>query len=124
MANALHQLKELNRKIKEQKTSVKVEDHEEKKDSKDLIKKMKELSEALIPQNKKLMDSNKTPPNFKPRKNVPPPLNRSLPYVPAPNVQRFIVNCYYCMEEGHSAGRCTELVDDQNKKWVIRQGFN
>ncbi|MBW0555715.1 hypothetical protein O181_095430 [Austropuccinia psidii MF-1] len=28
------------------------------------------------------------------------------------------------MEEGHSVGRCSELVEDQNKKWVIRQGFN
>ncbi|MBW0553817.1 hypothetical protein O181_093532 [Austropuccinia psidii MF-1] len=28
------------------------------------------------------------------------------------------------MEEGHSIGRCSELVEDQNQKWVIRQGFN
>ncbi|MBW0569804.1 hypothetical protein O181_109519 [Austropuccinia psidii MF-1] len=28
------------------------------------------------------------------------------------------------MEEGHSVGRCTELVDNRNKKWVIRQAFN
>ncbi|MBW0546816.1 hypothetical protein O181_086531 [Austropuccinia psidii MF-1] len=28
------------------------------------------------------------------------------------------------MEEGHSVGRCSELVEDQNKKWVVRQGFN
>ncbi|MBW0566059.1 hypothetical protein O181_105774 [Austropuccinia psidii MF-1] len=28
------------------------------------------------------------------------------------------------MKEIHSVGRCTELVDNQNSKWAIRQGFN
>ncbi|MBW0546534.1 hypothetical protein O181_086249, partial [Austropuccinia psidii MF-1] len=26
--------------------------------------------------------------------------------------------------EGHSTGRCNELIEDQNNKWVIRQGFH
>ncbi|MBW0498226.1 hypothetical protein O181_037941 [Austropuccinia psidii MF-1] len=85
---------------------------------------MKESSEEVIPQNKKLKDSNQTPTILKPRRNVPLSPNRSVPYVPAQNVPKFTVKCYYCMEEVHSLGIFTELVDDQNKKWVMRQGFN
>ncbi|MBW0505081.1 hypothetical protein O181_044796 [Austropuccinia psidii MF-1] len=124
MKNSSHQLKELDRKINKQKTSVKVEDHEEKKELMEYIKQINRFSEAVIAKNEKIKDSNQISQIFKPRENVSPPPNRSVPYVPEQDVTRFNIKCYYCMEEGHPVGRCTEIVDDQNKKWVIRQGFN
>ncbi|MBW0541707.1 hypothetical protein O181_081422 [Austropuccinia psidii MF-1] len=84
MENALNQLKELNNKIKEQQRP-RIQDQEEKKEIKDFIKQIKELTEAVLPQNK-------------------------------------TGQCYYCLEEGYSVNRCNYLFDDQNKKWVSRQG--
>ncbi|MBW0541521.1 hypothetical protein O181_081236, partial [Austropuccinia psidii MF-1] len=50
--------------------------------------------------------------------------SRYVPYAPARNSPKPFVRCYYCSEEGHSTGRCNEHIKDQNKKWVIRKGFN
>ncbi|MBW0555988.1 hypothetical protein O181_095703 [Austropuccinia psidii MF-1] len=38
------------------------------------------------------------------------------------NIPKPYVKCYYCLEEGHSVNRCNYLFEDQNKKWVSRQG--
>ncbi|MBW0490743.1 hypothetical protein O181_030458 [Austropuccinia psidii MF-1] len=61
---------------------------------------------------------------FRPKDNVSPLPNRSIPYVPALNVAKFTVKCYYFSEERHSTGRFDELIEDQNKRWVIRQVLN
>ncbi|MBW0507588.1 hypothetical protein O181_047303 [Austropuccinia psidii MF-1] len=85
---------------------------------------LNELTNAATPQKKKINNPQSNNQGFIPRDNVSPPPNRSVNYVPAQNIPKFAVKCYYCMEEGHSVGRCTEIVEDQNKKWAIRQGFN
>ncbi|MBW0586826.1 hypothetical protein O181_126541 [Austropuccinia psidii MF-1] len=51
MENALNQLKELNNEIKE-KQRPRIQDQEEKKEIKDFIKQIRELKEAVLPQNK------------------------------------------------------------------------
>ncbi|MBW0567841.1 hypothetical protein O181_107556 [Austropuccinia psidii MF-1] len=58
------------------------------------------------------------------KENLPPASSRYVPYAPAHNAPKPVVRCYYCSEEGHSTGRCNEIIKDQNKKWVIRQGFS
>ncbi|MBW0538753.1 hypothetical protein O181_078468 [Austropuccinia psidii MF-1] len=85
---------------------------------------LNELTNVATPQKKIISNPQSNNQGLRPRDNVAPPPNRSVPYVQAQNVPKFSVKCYYCMEEGHSVGRCSELVEDQNKKWVIRQGFN
>ncbi|MBW0585017.1 hypothetical protein O181_124732 [Austropuccinia psidii MF-1] len=105
MQEALKKRKELTKTLKEQREVVKEEAPAENEDN--IINNPQSNNQG-----------------FRPRDNVSPPPNRSVPYVPAQNVPKLTVKCYYCMEEGHSVGRCTELVDDQNKKWAIRQGFN
>ncbi|MBW0561167.1 hypothetical protein O181_100882 [Austropuccinia psidii MF-1] len=88
MENALNQLKELNKKIKEQQRP-RIQDQEEKKYPKD---------------------------------NLPPFSQKHIPYTPAQSIPRTYFKCYYCLEEGHSVNRCNNLFEDQNKKWVIKQG--
>ncbi|MBW0548799.1 hypothetical protein O181_088514 [Austropuccinia psidii MF-1] len=56
--------------------------------------------------------------------NLPPASSRYVPYEPAQNAPKPFVRCYYCSEEGHSTGRCNELIEDQNNKLIIRQRFN
>ncbi|MBW0533795.1 hypothetical protein O181_073510 [Austropuccinia psidii MF-1] len=51
MEDALNQLKELNNKIKEQQRP-RIQDQGEKKEIKDFLKQIKELTEAVLPQNK------------------------------------------------------------------------
>ncbi|MBW0572319.1 hypothetical protein O181_112034 [Austropuccinia psidii MF-1] len=51
MENALNKLKELDNKI-QNKQRPRIQDQKEKKEIKDFIKKIKELTEAVLPQNK------------------------------------------------------------------------
>ncbi|MBW0503712.1 hypothetical protein O181_043427 [Austropuccinia psidii MF-1] len=76
------------------------------------------------PQSKIMKNPQSRNQGFNPRENLPPSPNRSVPYVPAQNVPKFNVKCYYFSEEGHSIGICNELIEYQNNKWVIRQEFN
>ncbi|MBW0513429.1 hypothetical protein O181_053144 [Austropuccinia psidii MF-1] len=85
---------------------------------------LNELTNVATPQKKVTNNPQSSNQVLRPRDNVSPQPNRRVPYVPAQNVPKFTVKCYYFMEEGHSVGRCTELVDDKNKKWVIRKVFN
>ncbi|MBW0510960.1 hypothetical protein O181_050675 [Austropuccinia psidii MF-1] len=124
MQEALNKMKELTRNLKEQKEVVKEEAPAENEDSKQFMDQLNELTNVATPQKKIINNPQPNNQGFRPRDNVSPPPNRSVLYVPAQNVPNFSVKCYYCMEEGHSVGRCSELVEDQNKKWVIRQGFN
>ncbi|MBW0551091.1 hypothetical protein O181_090806 [Austropuccinia psidii MF-1] len=121
MENALSQLKDLNKKNKEQQRP-KIQYQEEKKEFKDFIQKIKEFTEALLPQSKTgqvFKQENKT---RYPRDSLPPFSQRHLPYLPAQNAPKPYLKCYYCLEEGHSLNRCNYLIEDQNKKLFSRQG--
>ncbi|MBW0514769.1 hypothetical protein O181_054484 [Austropuccinia psidii MF-1] len=60
--------------------------------------------------------------HFKPRNDLPPFSQKHVLYAPAQNIPKPYVTCYYFLEEGHSVNRCNYLFEDQNKKWVSRQG--
>ncbi|MBW0523146.1 hypothetical protein O181_062861 [Austropuccinia psidii MF-1] len=121
---ALKKMKELTKILKEQREVVKDEAPSKNEDVKKLMDQLNELTNVATPAKKIINNPQSNNQGFRPRDNVSPPPNRSEPYVPAQNVPKLTVKFYYCMEEGHSSGRFTELVDDQKKKWVIRQGFN
>ncbi|MBW0589329.1 hypothetical protein O181_129044 [Austropuccinia psidii MF-1] len=121
MENALNQLKELNNKIKEQQRP-RIQDQEEKKEIKDFIKQIKELTEAVLPQNKTGQVFKQENQTRYPKDSLPPFSQRHIPYTPAQNTPKPYFKCYYCLEEGHSVNRCNYLFEDQNKKWVSRQG--
>ncbi|MBW0533329.1 hypothetical protein O181_073044 [Austropuccinia psidii MF-1] len=104
MENALNQLKELNNKIKEQQRP-RIQDQEEKKEIKDFIKQIKELTEEVLPQNKTgkvFKQENKT---RYPKDSLPPFSQRHIPYTPAQNILKPYFKCYYCLEEGNSVNR-------------------
>ncbi|MBW0521744.1 hypothetical protein O181_061459 [Austropuccinia psidii MF-1] len=124
MQEALTKMKELTKTLKEQKEVVKDEEPAEIEDFKQFMDQLNELTNVVSPKQKIINKPQLNNQGCRPRDNASPPPNRSVPYVPAHNVPKVAVKCYYCMEEGHSAGRCTELVVYQNKKWVIRHGFN
>ncbi|MBW0542492.1 hypothetical protein O181_082207 [Austropuccinia psidii MF-1] len=124
MKEAFKKMKELKKTLKEQREVVKDEEPAENEDVKKFMEQLNELTNVATPQKKIINNPQSNNQGFIPRDNVSSPPKTSVPYVPAQNVPKFTVKCYYCMEEGHSVGRCTELVDDQNKKWVIRQVFN
>ncbi|MBW0462495.1 hypothetical protein O181_002210 [Austropuccinia psidii MF-1] len=63
-------------------------------------------------------------PNFRTRENFAPPPTRNFPYAPPHNAPKPSVKCFVFSEEVHSTGRCHDIIDNQNKKWVIRKGFN
>ncbi|MBW0566115.1 hypothetical protein O181_105830 [Austropuccinia psidii MF-1] len=112
MQEALKKMKELTRTLKEQKEVVKEEAPAENEDVKQFMDQLNELTNVATPQKKIINNPQSNNQGFRPRDNVSPPPNRSVPYVPAQNVPKFSVKCYYCMEEGHSVGRCSELVED------------
>ncbi|MBW0526407.1 hypothetical protein O181_066122 [Austropuccinia psidii MF-1] len=124
MQEALKKMKELTRTLKEQKEVVKEEAPAENEDFKQFMDQLNELTNSPTPQNKIINTPQSNNQGLRSRYNVSPPPNRIVPYVPAQNVPKFAVKCYYCMEEGHSVVRCTELVENKNKKWVITQDFN
>ncbi|MBW0591412.1 hypothetical protein O181_131127 [Austropuccinia psidii MF-1] len=121
MENALNQLKELNNKIQEQQRP-RIQDQEEKKEIKDFIKKINELAEAVLPQNKKGQVFKQENQTRYPKDSLLPFSQRHIPYIPAQNIPKPYLKCYYCLEEGHSVNRCNYLFEDQNKKWVSGQG--
>ncbi|MBW0520560.1 hypothetical protein O181_060275 [Austropuccinia psidii MF-1] len=59
---------------------------------------------------------------FKPRNKLPPLSQRHVPYSPTQNIPKPYVKCYYFLEERHSVNRYNYLLEDQNRKWVSRQG--
>ncbi|MBW0569685.1 hypothetical protein O181_109400, partial [Austropuccinia psidii MF-1] len=120
MKEALKKMKELTKTLKEQREVVKDEAPAENEDVKKFMDQLNELTNVATPQTQIINKPQSNNQGFRPRDNFSPPPNRSVPYVPAQNVPKFTVKCYYCMEEGHSVGRYTELVDDKNKKWAIR----
>ncbi|MBW0497005.1 hypothetical protein O181_036720 [Austropuccinia psidii MF-1] len=85
---------------------------------------LNELTNVATLKNKIANNPQSTNEGFRPRDNVPPPQNRSLPHVPGQNVPRITVKFYHFIKEGRTDGRCTQVVDYINRKWVIRQGFN
>ncbi|MBW0548493.1 hypothetical protein O181_088208 [Austropuccinia psidii MF-1] len=124
MQEALKKMKELTKTLKGQKEVVKDEAPAENEDVKQFMDQLNGLTNVAKPQKEIINNPQSKNQGFRPRDNVSPPPNRSVPYVQAQNVPKFSVKCYYFMEEGHSVGRCSELVEDQNKKWAIRKGLN
>ncbi|MBW0576631.1 hypothetical protein O181_116346 [Austropuccinia psidii MF-1] len=116
MQEAPKKMKELTKTLKEQREVVKDEAPAEIEVVKTFMDQLNELTNVGTPQKKTINNPQSKNQGFRPRDNVSPPPNGSVPYVPAHNVPKLTVKCYYFMEEVHSAGRCTELVDDQNKK--------
>ncbi|MBW0477089.1 hypothetical protein O181_016804 [Austropuccinia psidii MF-1] len=124
MKEALKKMKEITQTLKEQKEIVKDEGPAENENIKQFMNQLNELTSVATPKNKIINNPQQNNQGFRPKDNFPPSPNRSVPYVPAQNVPKFTVKCYYFSKEGHSTGRCNGLIEDQNKKWVIRQGFN
>ncbi|MBW0498732.1 hypothetical protein O181_038447 [Austropuccinia psidii MF-1] len=104
LENAFKKLKDLNKKIKEQQRP-KIQDQEEKKEMKDFIQQIKELSEAVIPQNKTGQVSKQENQARYPKDSLPPFSQRHAPYAPAQNIPKSYFKCYYFLEEGHSMNR-------------------
>ncbi|MBW0521328.1 hypothetical protein O181_061043 [Austropuccinia psidii MF-1] len=121
MENVLNQLKDLNNKIKEQQRP-RIYDQGEKKEIKDFIKQIKELTEEVLPPNQIGQVFKQENQTRYPKDILPPFSQRHIPYTPAQNIPKNHVKCYYCLEEGHSVHRCNYLFGDQNKKWVSRKG--
>ncbi|MBW0518862.1 hypothetical protein O181_058577 [Austropuccinia psidii MF-1] len=121
MENALNQLKNLDKKIKEQQRP-RIQDQEEMKEMKDFIQKAKELTEAVVPLSKTGQVFKQENQSRYPQDNLPPFSQRHIPYTPAQNIPKPYVKFYYCLEEGHSVSRCNHLFEYQNKKWVRIQG--
>ncbi|MBW0524880.1 hypothetical protein O181_064595 [Austropuccinia psidii MF-1] len=121
MENALNQLKELKNKIKEQ-PRPRMQDQGGKKEIKDFVKQIKELTEEVLPQSKTGQVLKQENQSRYPKDNLPPFSQKHFTYAPAQNIPKPYVKCYYCFEEGDSVNRCNSLFEDQNKKWVSRQG--
>ncbi|MBW0544317.1 hypothetical protein O181_084032 [Austropuccinia psidii MF-1] len=121
MENALNKQKELNNKIKEQQRP-RIQDQGVKKEIKYFLKQIKDLTEEVLPQNKTGQVFQQENQKRYPKCISPPFSQRHIPYTQAQNIPKPCVKCYYCLEEGHSVNRCNYLFEDQNKKWVSRQG--
>ncbi|MBW0525398.1 hypothetical protein O181_065113 [Austropuccinia psidii MF-1] len=104
--------------------AVKDEAPVENEDVKQFLDQFNELPNLSTPKKKIINNLQSKNKGFRPKDNVSPLPNRIVPYVPAQNVPKFTVKCYYFSEEGHSTGILNELIEDKNKKWVIRKGFN
>ncbi|MBW0592154.1 hypothetical protein O181_131869 [Austropuccinia psidii MF-1] len=87
MENALNQLKKLNNKTKEQQRP-RIQDQEERKEIKDLIKQIKEITEAVLPQSKTGQLLNQEIESRYPKDNLPPFSQRHIPYTPAQNIPK------------------------------------
>ncbi|MBW0548519.1 hypothetical protein O181_088234 [Austropuccinia psidii MF-1] len=94
MQEALKKMKELTKTLKEQKEAVNKEVPSENEDVKQFMNQLNELTNMAKPQNKIINSPQSSNQGFKARENVPQPPNRSLPYVPAQNVQKFNVKYY------------------------------
>ncbi|MBW0537999.1 hypothetical protein O181_077714 [Austropuccinia psidii MF-1] len=117
-------MKELIKTLKEQKEAVMDEAPVENKNVKQFLDQLNELTNVATPQKKIINNPQSNNQGFRPKDNVSSPPNRSVPYVPAQNVPKFTVKCYYFSEEGNSTVRSNELIEVKEQKWVIRQGFN
>ncbi|MBW0500026.1 hypothetical protein O181_039741 [Austropuccinia psidii MF-1] len=124
MPEALKKMQELTKTLKEQKEEVKDEAPVENEDVKKFFDQLNELTNVATPQKKIINNPQSKNQGVRPKYNVSPPPNRSVTHVPAQNVPKFTIKCYHFSEEGHSTGRFNEHIEDQNKKWVIRQGFD
>ncbi|MBW0556245.1 hypothetical protein O181_095960 [Austropuccinia psidii MF-1] len=116
-------MKELTKTLKEQQVVVNKEVPREKEVSKQFMEQLDELSKISKPQKIAYANPQAKTPGFRPKENLPPASSRYVPYALAQNAPKPFVRCYCCSEEGHSTGIFNELIEDQNKKWVIRQGF-
>ncbi|MBW0498406.1 hypothetical protein O181_038121 [Austropuccinia psidii MF-1] len=124
MQEALKKMKELTKTLKEQQAVVNKEVPREKEVSKHFMEQLDELSKIAKPQKMDYANPQAGNLGVRPKENLPPASSRYVPYAPAQNAPKQFVRCYYCSAEGHSTGRCNELIEDQNKNWVIRQEFN
>ncbi|MBW0529162.1 hypothetical protein O181_068877 [Austropuccinia psidii MF-1] len=119
MQESLKQMKELTKTLKAQQVVVNKEVLREKEVSKQFMEQLDELSKIAKPQKIAYVNPQAENSGFRQKENLPPASSRYVPYAP-----KTFVRGYQSSEEGHSTGRCNELIEDQNKKWVIRQGVN
>ncbi|MBW0466602.1 hypothetical protein O181_006317 [Austropuccinia psidii MF-1] len=124
MQEALKKMKELPKTLNEKKEVVKEEEPAENENVKKFMKQLNGLTNVTKHQKKIINNPHSKNKYFRPRENFAPPPKRIFTYAPAENAPKTFLKCYYCSEEGHSTRGCTELIEDQNKKWVIRKGFN
>ncbi|MBW0494736.1 hypothetical protein O181_034451 [Austropuccinia psidii MF-1] len=122
MNEAFNKMTESTESLKEQKLGTRKQAQGENEDSKKFMTQLEELKNLSKPQMGGVTNNQLNNQQFKPRNDLPPFSQRNVPYAPAQNIPKIYVKCYYCLEEGHSVDRCNYLFDDQNKKWVRRQG--
>ncbi|MBW0575311.1 hypothetical protein O181_115026 [Austropuccinia psidii MF-1] len=124
MQESLKKMKELTKTLKEQQVVVNKEVPREKEVFKHFMEQLDELTEIAKPQKVSYANPQAENSGVAQKENLSPASSRYVPYAPAQNEPKLFVRCYYGSEEGHSTGGCNELIEDQNEKWVIRQGFN
>ncbi|MBW0473500.1 hypothetical protein O181_013215 [Austropuccinia psidii MF-1] len=121
-------MKDLTQKIQNsQQKEHQSKDHREES-VKEVLNQLKHLSE-VVARPKKTQTSNnqdqKITPNsqpFRTRYPLPPISSSYQPYVPAQMAPRQPLKCYYCLEEGNYAIRCTNLIEDLEKRIVLKHG--
>ncbi|MBW0487854.1 hypothetical protein O181_027569 [Austropuccinia psidii MF-1] len=122
MNEAFNKMKEITDSLKEKKLEARKKAQGENEYFKKFMTQLEELKSLSKPQMGGDANNQLNNQQFKPRNDLPPFSQRHVPYAPAQNIPKTYVKCYYCLEEGHSVNRCNYLFDDQNKKWVSRQG--
>ncbi|MBW0564352.1 hypothetical protein O181_104067 [Austropuccinia psidii MF-1] len=104
MKNSLNQLKDINKKIKEQQRQ-KINAQEEKKELKDFIKKSEEFTEVVLPQIRTGQVFKQGNEASYPRDNLQPFPQKHVPYLPAQNGPKTYLKRYYCLEERNLLNR-------------------
>ncbi|MBW0567450.1 hypothetical protein O181_107165 [Austropuccinia psidii MF-1] len=122
MNEAFNKMKEITESLKEQKMETRKQAQGENEDFKKFMTQLEELKSLSKPQIGGVTNNQFNNQQFKPRNDLPPFSQRHVPYAPAQKIPKPYLKCYYCLEEGHSVNRCNYLFEDQNKKWVSRQG--
>ncbi|MBW0553259.1 hypothetical protein O181_092974 [Austropuccinia psidii MF-1] len=122
MNEAFNKMKEITESLKEQKLETRNQAQGENEDFKKFMTQLEDLKSLPKTQMGEVTYNKLNNQQFKPRNDLPPFSQSHVPYAPAQNIPKPYVKCYYCLEEGHSVSRCNYLFEDQNKKWVRRQG--
>ncbi|MBW0554073.1 hypothetical protein O181_093788 [Austropuccinia psidii MF-1] len=101
----------------------------EKESVKEVLNKLKHLSEVDSSQKKTQASNNQdqkfmqNSQPFRPRYPLTPISSRYQPYMPAQMTQRqLLMRCYYLLEERNSTMRCNHLTEDFEKRIVLKRG--
>ncbi|MBW0520481.1 hypothetical protein O181_060196 [Austropuccinia psidii MF-1] len=94
----------------------------------EVLNQLKHLSEVVASPNKSQPRNNqdqrtiKNSQPFRPRYPSPPISFGYQLYFPAQMAPRLPLKCYYCLEEGNSAIQCNNLIEDLEKRIVLKCG--